>query len=120
MNLLLPGVEKINDGVPRRVRVTPDGIQVDNTTYNQTLTSLKIEAVFVGGLDDQITAADWQFRGCIRDVRVNGLQLLFFNESAVGPNSTQVNIAKNCSGENVCRSVTGRCLVLYVSVFCYS
>ena len=120
MNSLLPGVEKINDGVPRRVHVTPDGIQVDNTTYSQTLKSLKIETVFVGGLNDEITAADSQFRGCIRDVRVNGLQLLFFNQSAVGPSSTQVNIAKNCSGENVCRNVKGRCLLLSGSVFRYS
>lgn len=110
INSPISGFKKINDGISHYVRVTPGGIQVDNGTYNVTLTSLQISTVFVGGLPitgDSATAHA-QFRGCIRDVRVNGQQLLFFNQTAAALNSTQVDIARNCSGENVCENITGK------------
>ena len=110
INSSIPRFKKINDGFSHYVNVTPGGIEVDNKYYNVKLTSLQISTVFVGGLPetgDDLTAHA-QFRGCIRDVRVNGQQLLFFNQTAAGPNSTQVNVARNCSGENVCASITGK------------
>ena len=101
---------KINDAYAHYIRINHSVIAVDNMTYDVTLTSFSVGRVFVGGLPrngDEEASAPAQFRGCIRDVRLNGQQLLFFNQTADGLNSTQENIAVGCSREDVCGNVSG-------------
>ena len=101
---------KINNAVPHYIQINRTTITIGNATYDVMLTSLPVRTVFVGG--DEEVSAQAQFRGCIRDVRLNGQQLLFFNQTADGLNSTEKNIAEGCSGEDVCANVSG--IVMYI------
>ena len=96
---------KINNAIPHYIQINRTTITIGNATYDVMLTSLPVRTVFVGG--DEEVSAQAQFRGCIRDVRLNGQQLLFFNQTADGLNSTEKNIAEGCSGEDVCANTSG-------------
>jgi hypothetical protein len=100
---------KISDANPHYIQINQTAITIDNATYDVTLTPLPVTTVFVGALpetgDDNSPHA--QFRGCIRDVRLNGQQLLFINQTADGINSTVENIAEGCLGEKVCANISG-------------
>jgi hypothetical protein len=96
---------KINNAISHYIQINRTTITIGNATYDVTMTSLPVRTVFVGG--DEEVSAQAQFRGCIRDVRLNGQQLLFFNQTANGLNSTEKNIAEGCSGEDVCANVSG-------------
>ena len=113
------GFHKINDAIERHVHVNLAAVHVNGTSFDVTLTPFLVRTVFVGGLPetgDEGSSAHEQFRGCIRDVRLNEQQLLFFNQTEDGLNSTQVNIAEGCHGEKVCPTVLSTyCMYNYAS-----
>ncbi|XP_028394701.1 protein crumbs homolog 1-like [Dendronephthya gigantea] len=98
---------KIGDGVSHYIYLNSTVVMVDNTTHDITIKSFMVGNVSVGGLPET-GGEDMQFRGCIRDVRLNGQQLLFFNKTEGGIlNRTQVNVAEGCSSEDVCSNISG-------------
>lgn len=114
---------KITDAIPHLIQINNTAIKIDNKAYDIPVTFLPVRAVFIGGLpvaNDEIASSHAQFRGCINDVRLNGKQLLFFNQTADELNSTQLNIFGGCSGEDVCTNVSGTTVnfVLYNDCYC--
>ena len=104
------GRPQINDGIQHYIQINHTLMTVDNTSYDVNLKSLPIESVFIGGLPGtgEEVGVHGQFRGCIRDVRMNGQQLLFFNQSADGFNATELNVARGCLREDVCANTSGK------------
>ena len=99
---------KINDASVHYIQINRTAVTVNNTSNDVTLASLPVRSVFVGGLPEtggEVSALA-QLRGCIRDVRMNGQQLLFFNQSGDGLNTT-LNVAEGCLREDVCANISG-------------
>ena len=103
------GGPKINDGIQHYIQINHTLMTVDNTSYGVNLKSLPIRSVFIGGLPrtgDEV-GMHGQFRGCTRDVRMNGQQLLFFNQTKDEFNATEWNVARGCLREDVCANISG-------------
>ena len=108
VSLRLSDVLRISDGVSHYIYLNSSVVIVDNSTHDITMNSFSVGNVFVGGLPES-GDDDVQFRGCIRDVRLNGQQLLFFNKTeGYNFNCTYpVNVAEGCSSEDVCSNISG-------------
>ena len=102
---------KVDDASVHYISISRSAIQIDNASYDVTVPPLAIRDVFVGGVQEgyvgEALGANPSYRGCIRDVRLNGKQLLFFNQTAGVWNRTQKNVAPGCIGEDVCGNVSG-------------
>ena len=95
----------IADAAVHYIRINRDTILVDSSSHNVIVPALSISDVLIGGLPD--VSGMTSFQGCIRDVRLNGEQLLLFNQSLAKFSPIQVNIALGCSSEDVCRKLSG-------------
>ncbi|XP_075930971.1 protein crumbs homolog 2-like [Petromyzon marinus] len=131
----------LGDGERRlvEVRVSPLGrttIAISGETVAVgDLTPVSLSAgdrVFVGGLpaDAAFPGAPGQFKGCLQDVRVNGLALEFFPlevegreaRSASRGNATLHNVEPGCGSDDTCRASPcmhgGTCTVTWNDFTC--
>ena len=97
---------RITDSAVHYVTINRSAVYIDGSPSMINLPSILIQYVYVGGLPQaKMFGGMTSFQGCIRDVRLNGEQLLFFNQSELKP--VQKNIALECSSEDVCRTLSG-------------
>lgn len=106
------GAVNVGDGTEHHVSINRSSVQIDGLSLGVTLPLLTVKEMFVGDVSENFTSNPFRslapFRGCIRDVRLNGEQLLFFNQTIDPLKSTQENIAVGCSSEDVCGNLSGK------------